>query len=48
MHHSQIGQLDRFLAWVRIRILKGIEMLHQSDDSVTSLREGVLLLNTKH
>lgn len=43
MRHRQIRLLHRLLSRLRIRILKCIEVLHQSYDGVTSLGECILL-----
>jgi hypothetical protein len=43
MHHRQIRVLNRFQPGIRVRILQTIEVLHQSDDSITCLSKGVLL-----
>lgn len=43
MHHSEVGLLDRLLAGMRIGIVQGVEVLHQSDHRITGLGERVLL-----
>jgi hypothetical protein len=43
MRHGQVGELDGLHSRMRVRILEGIKVLHQANDSVTSLSKGVLL-----
>lgn len=45
MRHRQIRLLHRLLSRFGIRVLKRVEMLHQSNDSITSLGKGILLWN---
>jgi hypothetical protein len=42
MHHSQVRILNRLLAGIRIRILDRIEILHESDNSVTGFSKSIL------
>lgn len=43
MHHRQIRLLNRLQPRIRVRTLKTIKVLHQSDDSIARLSEGILL-----
>jgi hypothetical protein len=43
MHHRQIRVLNRLQTGIRVRILKAVKVLHQSDDGVTRLGQGILL-----